>query len=107
MSTQHLFVPGPLYPDLFDGETPILLPVDKPPKVYRVAVTYSVIERNTRLITVAANSEKEAVRQAIAEAEKAGDDEEFDHDAEYVDKLDTEPTATQLQTWLARQEGNA
>ena len=25
----HLYVPGPLHPDMFDGETPMLVPLKK------------------------------------------------------------------------------
>lgn len=98
-------VPGPMHPDMFDGETPILVPLTKPPKVYEVAVSYTVTERETRRIRVAANHKREAMAAAVAEAEDQADDNEDDFEAEHIQALDRAPNDSELTAWQARRGG--
>lgn len=105
--TIELYVPGPMHPDLFDGETPIQLPVEIPPRLFQVEVSFSVTKRRSRRVTLAATSEAEAARVAVEWAEDDADDSEDDFEVEEVEDLATEPGDEELQAWLARQEAIA
>lgn len=104
-SSELVCVPGPMHPDMFDGETPILVPLAKPPKVYEVAVSYTVTERETRRIRVAANNKREAMAAAVAQAEEQADDNEDDFEAEHIQALDCAPNDSELTAWQARRGG--
>jgi hypothetical protein len=71
MRDLHL-IPGPLHPDLFGGDTPIMLPSDEQLTEFSVEVcwpTDNVIA--CRKHTVAARSHEEASRQVLSETQKS------------------------------------
>lgn len=103
MTTAQMCIPGPNHPDLFDGETPMMLPLDKPLAAYQVRVTYTVTERESATVMVAARNAKEAARIAIDRVEGRADDNERDHDIEEVERLDRPATAAEKRAWLARE----
>jgi hypothetical protein len=98
VNTDPVCLPGPLHPDLFDGETPVMLPVKRPPKLYRVEVIYLIPEAET--CTVAAQNEQEAMSHALADVKSDTDG----HSYEVVDvkPLSREPSEEQLRAWSAR-----
>lgn len=104
MSASAMLVPGPNHPDLFDGESPVMLPLEKPVKAFQVRVTYAVTERESATVMVAARNAEEAQRIAIGRVEGRADDNEHDHDVEDVEALTRPATASELRAWLARQE---
>lgn len=55
------YVPGPMHPDLFDGETPIMLPVKVGKDVKAYSVTLSFSGEYTK--TLLADSEEDAREQ--------------------------------------------
>jgi hypothetical protein len=62
------FIPGPLHPDLFGGETPIMLPCDEPLTEFSVEVCWpSGEEIACRKITIAARTYEEAAHHALRE----------------------------------------
>ncbi|MEW8375847.1 MAG: hypothetical protein AB2722_18220 [Candidatus Thiodiazotropha sp.] len=64
--------PGPLHPDLFGGDTPIMLPSDEQMTEFSVEVcwpTGEVIE--CRRLTIAARTHEEASRQALNETRRS------------------------------------
>ena len=71
------YVPGPLYPDLFGADTPIMVPVEiEHLNVYDVTV--SILVRDLEVIRVVAISEDEAEAIAIAQAEDTLEGEEHE-----------------------------
>lgn len=106
MSTQttELYVPGPLHPDLFGGETPLMVPLQEVPRVYGVEVGFTVTTRESVRLDVAATSEEEAARLALEQAEDQAAEDEDDFDVEDVEALDADPSDKQLQAWIARRE---
>ena len=62
---ENLFVCGPLHPDLFGGETPILLPVEDPACVYRVEVCWDDESVQCRALHILADNETEAAGHAL------------------------------------------
>lgn len=104
MSDAAMLVPGPNHPDLFDGESPVMLALDKPIKAFEVRVSYAVTEHESRTVMVAARNAEEAARIAVDRVESRGDDNDHDHDAEDVRALSRPATAAELRAWLAREE---
>lgn len=73
------FVPGPLHPDLFDGETPMLLPMPVQPGCYEVEVCWTVTRVECAVYRIHAESETEAAERALRHATALNDDgEEFE-----------------------------
>lgn len=98
--TTQLTIPGPLHPDLFDGETPIRVPIGLPLKVYQVAVTYVVHENERQTVMLAARNHQEASRLALTLAESRADENEDDFDVEDCQELDgVEPEQTHIDAW--------
>lgn len=100
-----LVIPGPLHPDLFDGATPVMVPLDKPLRAYEVEVAYAVTERESRTVMVAAHNEEEAARSAVERVEATACDTDHDHDAESIRALARPVTAAEARAYLARQQG--
>jgi len=103
--TDAALIPGPSHPDMFDGESPIMLPLDKPLQAYEVSVTYLVTEHESRTVVVAARNEEEAARLAQQRVEDHACEEDHDHDVEMVTLLDRPANAAEKRAWLARDGG--
>lgn len=102
---ERVCLPGPLHPDMFDGEAPIMEPVAKLPRVYEVAVSYTVCERNTLRLFVAASSEREARAIGLAEVEASASDDEGDFEVEGARVVERAPREDELAAWRARRLG--
>lgn len=104
---QTVCVPGPLHPDLFDGETPIMQSVSGP-RVYAVQVECVVHEKDRRRVEVAASSQEEATHTAmmLAEEDTFGDEVEA-VGVDEVETLDRAPSKNELEAWKARREAQA
>lgn len=94
-----------MHPDMFDGETPILVPLKNPPRAYEVWVSYRVIEHNSRAVRVAARNKAEAMQAAVELVERSACDNEDDFEAQSVSPLERAPTDSELTAWQERQEG--
>lgn len=101
----HLYVPGPLHPDMFDGETPILVPLKNPPRAYEVRVSYRVIEHDSRAVRVAARNKTEAMQAEVELLERNACNNEDNFEAQSASPLERAPTDSELTAWQARQEG--
>jgi len=102
LSKQQVFVPGPLHPDLFGGETPmtISVPLREALALYRVEIAIT----KTDSYEVVAASAAQAIAIVTRWAEQ---DECFDTDIEASDirKLERSPTDDEIQDYLhGRQE---
>lgn len=106
MSEQTILVnSGHTHPDLFDGETPLLIEiaVEDDLKVYEVTVGYVIPESVT--VTVVADSESFAIAQAYEVAEHRADPEAEEFDVQVCDlKEEEDPSETQLKNFYAYQE---
>ncbi|KAB7624350.1 hypothetical protein [Alkalilimnicola sp. S0819] len=98
---QQIYIPGPLHPDLFGGETPVMLPSDAP-KVFRVEVSYLVAERRSRTVTVAAANRTEGARLAVQAVEDRAHEDDHDHEVDDIEALDRAPTTEEMEAWKAR-----
>jgi hypothetical protein len=78
---ENLFVCGPLHPDLFGGETPILLPIEDPNSVYRVEVCWDEEAVQCHILYVLADNENDAAGLALRFLHAGG----LDTDLEVVD----------------------
>lgn len=89
MEAQTYLVPGPMHPDLFDGETPIMVPTKL--KAFRVQVTW--VERHREAVYVLAENADQAGDKAVGIVERQEcDGDEFDCDeAQAVDARKLEP----------------
>lgn len=100
---------GPLHPDLFGGETPMIIPVENPPGLWRVEVTVSHDEFDIAsiLVQTVARTEAEAIRSAELHIESMwhGDADCFTGDAAY--RLPQPPSDEQMRAWMRRNEGGA
>lgn len=105
-SSNMVFVPGPMHPDLFGGETPIMIPV-KAPNVYEVKVgftrTVTRTESDSMEICLAAYTKDEAKKAALEQAEEDASSDEDDFEIESIEKLNREPTRDELDGMSARQ----
>jgi hypothetical protein len=104
-SSNVIFVPGPMHPDLFDGETPIMIPA-KRPDVYEITVGYVVTRKRIRdsvQVCVAAYNKKDAEKAALEEAEDQAGSDVDDFEIEEVEKLDRDPKPHELEELTARQ----
>ena len=110
MSTQQTstqLVPGPLYPDLFDGETPVMVPPESPLQAYAVEVSYIRHSCRLKYLTVAAPSEDDACAIALALAKREADENEDDHAIDAVEELEwCEPEREQVLQWHEYSEAN-
>lgn len=105
--TAVAYVPGPLHPDLFGGETPITIPVKAGDlKVFQVRVSWLECYRDYQHITVAAPNENAAQQAALqyAEERELGEDAE-DYEVEGCDRLDRLPTEEEALAWNERRGG--
>lgn len=96
------FVPGPLHPDLFDGETPIMLPCNLPPALFRVEVCWREGDDiECRKLNVVACTHEEAAQLALELAQRS--DQEG---AEVVDvqRGRRRPTTAMIEAWAKRME---
>lgn len=100
--TEPLCVPGPLHPDMFDGETPILMPLKNPPNAYEVWVSFSVVMRGTRMVRVAAHNKSEAERAAVELLERDASSNEDNFEAEGAERLERPPNDYELKDWHER-----
>ncbi|MDT8428521.1 MAG: hypothetical protein RQ757_07115 [Pseudomonadales bacterium] len=97
--TPHLVaIPGPLHPDLFDGQTPImqLVPLDSQLKVYRLH--YTVTETTNEEEEVIATSGK-AAREQLLEACAWNPAAEVD--VYQTLELERRPTHIEVQDYMA------
>lgn len=92
-----VLVPGPMHPDMFDGETPIMVPV-KRPKVYDVRITFTQYE--SVKYSIAAHSEEAAGDAALELAE--GQEEGEDFEVDDIDLLARAPTDEELAAFRNR-----
>lgn len=83
-----IYEPGPMHPDLFDGETPIMVP--RKLRAYRVPVKYHipVVEFESDTVVVFANDAEEAERIAIEVVKERADVDAEEFEAEDADELD-------------------
>lgn len=105
--TAVAYVPGPLHPDLFGGETPITIPLRAGDlKVFQVRVSWLECHRDSCRITVAAPNENAAAQAALQHAE---DQDPFhdgdDYEVETCDRLDRLPTEEEVLAWNERRGG--
>ncbi|MEX0732874.1 MAG: hypothetical protein WED00_05835 [Aquisalimonadaceae bacterium] len=106
---QTQLVPGPMHPDFFDGETPMLVPAPVRVHVFKVTVGYTVREYRSTDHEVIAATVEEACRRAVSVAESEADlysaeDGAEDFEAEDVDVIDRIPTPEELAEWWEDQE---
>ncbi len=109
MTAQTIFIEGPMHPDLFDGETPIMMavPIDEACDVFSVGVEYSITDEE--YCTVLAANEKEAsdIATELFHSEHGfGDAEIIDTSARMVERNGpwgkvTEEMVTQYQNYKA------
>ncbi|WP_172600385.1 hypothetical protein [Sulfurivermis fontis] len=94
------FIPGPLHPDLFGGETPIMIPCDQPPAFFKVEVCWPEDgEIACREFTVIARAYEEAAQIAL-DAESCTKR----RGAEVVDvrRQRRRPAAIEIEAWAKR-----
>lgn len=106
---QTILVPGPPHPDLFDGETPTMVPAPTMVRAFLVTVSYSVRRFQRSDVEVIAASEEEACRLAVAKmgrdaGDYDGDEEADDFEADDVEELERGPTRDELYEWWDHQE---
>lgn len=98
------FISGPLHPDLFGGETPIMVPCEELPVVFGVEVCWPAGEEiECRKLAVLARGHGEAASLAL-EAARATSPH-----AEVVDvrRGRRGPTTQELEAWTKRMEGRS
>lgn len=106
-----VYIDGPLHPDLFDGETPVKVPVQA--KHYKVDVEYSADVRVLRdgSVRLLAADRAEAERLAVETVGKgsADPDESDVEDVEVVDvvELDEPVSAETIRAYRQRMEAEA
>jgi hypothetical protein len=62
------YIPGPLHPDLFGDDTPIMLPSDEQLTEFNVEVCWPTAEQiECRKFTIAAHTHEEAARHVLSE----------------------------------------
>ena len=94
--------PGPLHPDLFGGDTPIMLPSDEQLTEFSVEVcwpTGEVIE--CRRLTIAARTYEEASRHALTATQRS-----TSIHAEVVD-VQTRPQNLEPESWTDSEESGS
>lgn len=66
------FILGPLHPDLFGSETPIMLPCDEPLAEFSVEVCWPAGEEiECRRLTIAARTHEEAACHVLSETRRS------------------------------------
>ena len=96
------FIPGPLHPDLFGGETPIMVPCEGLPAVFGVEVCWPAgAEIECRKLTVLARSHGEAAHLALDVSRRTNS-----VCAEVVDvqRRRRRPMPHELEAWTKRME---
>lgn len=78
MANNTVLIKGPMHPDMFDGETPMMIavPVEEAGEVYTVAFDAVLLIEETFCYDVMATSREEA--EAVAENLLGNEGEEFD-----------------------------
>lgn len=103
--SNRIVIPGPLHPDFFDGETPIMETVEMAGQLYQVTVTWTEWDTDEARICVFAGSEAEACQVAIQRAEdRHGHERAEDFDAHHVEVLDRAPRDEELADYHERKE---
>lgn len=76
-STVTVFAPGPLYPDLFDGATPIMLATEvEAPALFKVGVNW--LAREHDIVEVIASNEDQAEVLAAEKIRRTQDLDEIE-----------------------------
>jgi hypothetical protein len=98
-----VYIKGPMHPDLFDGETPIMLaiPVSEAGKVFEVEITYTVSGGETTTVMAVDGDDAKT-----AAAEWFADEFPCSHEIDYmtVRELDEKPTDDMVQEFIERRE---
>lgn len=95
----EIMVPGPLYPDLFDGETPIMVPVKA--RVYQVELTFAYLEWTRGTVFVLAYDENDAEKAAVDRLE-CEEEDACEIEVDCIDPLDRTPTEDELHWFKQR-----
>ncbi|PKM44795.1 MAG: hypothetical protein CVV05_09590 [Gammaproteobacteria bacterium HGW-Gammaproteobacteria-1] len=94
------FIPGPLHPDLFGGETPIMIPCDQPPALFRVEVCWPEDgEIMCHKLTVVACDYDEAAQIALGAETRA---KRCNAEVVDVQRQRRRPTAVEIESWARR-----
>lgn len=72
----EIYIPGPMHPDLFDGETPIMVPGEF--SLFDVDISWTVTEIFEETFTVAALNEEDAAQLARKAAEHHNEGDGFE-----------------------------
>lgn len=97
-------LPGPLHPDLFDDETPVMVRPENPLNLYAVEVCYVVHEEDRSCLFVAAEDEDEARRLALTLAKRDAEENEDCHEVFDADEIDGVPSQEQALEWFRYRE---
>lgn len=89
-----IYVPGPLHPDLFGGDTPIMVPVEFEKKLFRVSIT----ETKSRTYLVVADDQREA--EDYAGNAFDDDDDGGNREVDYTRELDPEEMSAALRKYF-------
>ncbi len=95
----HVFIPGPLHPDLFGGETPIMMPCELPPALFSVEVCWPADGKiECEMSCVVARTHEEAARSASRRSTRT------DAEVVGVERKSRRPSRRELEAWTREME---